>query len=339
MAITIYDVARLAGVGIGTVSRVLNKSNSVKESTRKKVLAAIEELNFTPDPIARSMTSGQTDSVGVIVPFFTRPFFIEVLRGIESALGQLGKELVLYNVENNAQRDNYFTKLPMRRKVEGILIISLPPDETNALSIKESGMPTVLVDGYNPMFTSLVVNNIDGAYHAVSYLIKKGHRRIGFINGIVEGNFKFNQANDRLIGVHRALNEAGLSFEPELVTAIAWGREDGKAAGLKLLNMKKPPTAIFVASDLQALGVLEAAKSLGITVPEQLSIMGYDGIELSELLELSTIQQPMFEMGTIAVNKLFELIKNPDKEAELIRFNTRLVERKSTGARPIAKMS
>lgn len=339
MAVTIYDVARAAGVGIGTVSRVLNNSEKVKESTRKKVLDAIEQLNFSPDPIARSMTSGRTGSLGIIVPFFTRPFFIEVLKGVEAATIQLGLDLVLYNVENNNQRDNYFIKLSMRRKVDGLLILSLPPDDAAALRLKEAKLPVILVDAYSPLLTSIVVNNVEGAYRAIKFLIEKGHRRIGFINGIIEGiegNFKFNQANDRLIGLHRALNEAGLKFEPELVIATGWNREQGKQAALKLLSLPEPPTAIFAASDMQAVGVLEAARSLSLAVPEDLTVMGYDGLEIAELLELTTVQQPMRYMGELGVTKLLELMESPQRAPELIRLDTTLVERRTTGVcRPV----
>lgn len=330
MAVTIYDVARTAGVGIGTVSRVLNNSEKVKDSTRKKVLEAIEQLNFSPDPIARSMTLGRTGSLGVLVPFFTRPFFIEVLKGVEAATIRLGLDLVLYDVENKSQRDHYFNKLALRRKVDGLLVLSLPPEDGAALRMKEALVPIVLVDAYSPHLTSLVVNNVEGAYRAVKFLIEKGHRRIGFINGIIEGNFKFNQANDRLIGVHRAFGEAGLQFEPELVLATDWSREGGKQAALQLLALPARPTAIFAASDIQALGVLEAARSLGLKVPEELAVMGYDGIELAELLELSTIQQPMWEMGGLGVTRLVELIENPQKPHELIRLDTTLLERRTT---------
>src|SRR5437899_3599369 len=299
MTITIHDVARVAGVGIGTVSRVINNSTNVKPMTREKVLHAIAQLDYRPNPIARSMISKRTGSIGVVVPFFTRFFFIEVLRGTEAALAQLGRDLVLYNVETNAQRDRYFTELPMHHKVDGLLILSLTPEDATASTFEEKGMPVVLVDAYSPYLHSLVIDNVKGAYQAVKCLIEKGHQRIGFINGEIEGNFKFNQANDRLIGLHRAFGESGLLFEPELVLTSEWNKLGGKQAALQLLLQQKRPTAIFSASDMQAVGVLEAAKELGIPVPEQLSVMGFDGIEVSELLELSTVQQPMREIGEV----------------------------------------
>ncbi len=334
MSATIHDVARIAGVGIGTVSRVLNNNPNVKTATRSRVLQAIEHLNYKPNPIARSMISKRTDTVGVIVPFFTRPFFIEVLSGVEAALARLGKELVLYNVETNRQRDHYFSEVPMQRKVDGMLLISLSPDEATAARFREAQLPVVLVDAYSPLLSSFVVDNINGAYQAMCCLLQHGHRRIGFINGIIEGNFKFNQANDRLIGVHRALGEAGLLFEPDLVLETEWSRHGGRAAALRLLQEKQRPSAIFAASDVQALGVLEAARSLELAVPEQLSVIGYDGIEVSELLQLSTVQQPMRQMGELGVMRLGHLLEHPDAEPELIRLQATLIERRTTAHAP-----
>jgi DNA-binding LacI/PurR family transcriptional regulator len=330
MAVTIHNVAQEAGVGIGTVSRVVNNSPDVKPATRERVLAAIHRLNYKPDPIARSMISKRTNSIGTIVPFFTRPSFMERLRGVEAVTARLGRELVLYNVETSAQRDHFFRELPLHRKVDGLLIISLSPDDAAARRFRELGTPVVLIDAYSPLLTSLVVNNVEGAYQAVKRLIELGHRHIGFINGEIEGNFKFNTANDRLIGLHRALGEAGLLFEPERVLISEWSRKGGKHAALQLLTQQKRPTAIFAASDVQAVGVLEAARELGLRVPEQLSVIGFDDIEISELLELSTMQQPLQEMGELGASRLVELIENPSHPPELIRFDTKLVERRTT---------
>jgi len=330
MGVTIHNVAQEAGVGIGTVSRVVNNSPDVKPATRERVLAAIHRLNYKPDPIARSMISKRTNSIGTIVPFFTRPSFMERLRGVEAVIARLGRELVLYNVETSAQRDHFFRELPLHRKVDGLLIISLSPDDAAARRFRELGTPVVLIDAYSPLLTSLVVNNVEGAYQAVKRLIELGHRHIGFINGEIEGNFKFNTANDRLIGLHRALGEAGLLFEPEQVLISEWSRKGGKHAALQLLTQQKRPTAIFAASDVQAVGALEAARELGLRVPEQLSVIGFDGIEISELLELSTMQQPLQEMGELGASKLVELIENPSHPPELIRFDTKLVERRTT---------
>lgn len=334
---TIQDVARQARVAVGTVSRVLNESPGVKPATRQRVLEAIHVLDYSPNLIARSMTSRRTGSIGVIVPFFTRPFFSEVLRGVELMITQAGRELVLYNVQSNEQCDSYFHQLPRQRKVDGLLIISLYPDDTIAEGFKNAALPVVLVDAYHPRLTSLVVNNVEGAYQAVKCLIEHGHRRIGFINGISEGDFHFNPGNDRFIGFHRALGEAGLLYEPDLVLTSEWDRQGGKQAALQLLTRPHRPTAIFAASDLQAVGVMEAARSLRISVPDDLSVIGFDGIELSEILELSTIQQPMKYMGELGAQKLIEQIEDSastDSPAELIRLQPSLVVRRTISAPP-----
>lgn len=336
MAVTIHEVAKAAGVGVGTVSRVINNSQAVKKSTREKVLQVIAQLNYYPDPIARSMIKRRTGSLGVIIPFFTRHFSIEVLRGVETEATRQGYELVIYNVENVQQRRRYFTELPMRRRVDGLLIVSLSPDETEVFNMKEAELSAVLIDAYSPLLTSIVVNNVDGAYNAMRYLIARGHRRIGFLNGIIEGSFKFNQANDRLIGVHRALGEAGITFEPELVAASHWNKTDGKEAAYQLLTLAELPTAIFVASDIQAVGVFNAAQELGIKIPEQLSLISFDGIEISEVLELTTIQQPMHEMGALGTQRLLALLEDDNPRNELIRLNTELVERRTVQAIPVA---
>ncbi len=315
---TIQDVARCANVAVGTVSRVINDSPGVKPATRQRVLAAVEALDYSPNLIARSMTSRRTDAVGVIVPFFTRPFFSEVLRGVEVMITQAGRELVLYNVQSNEQCDSYFRKLPKQRKVDGLLVISLYPDDAIAAGFKNAGLPVVLVDAYHPRLTSLVVNNVEGAYQAVKCLIEHGHRRIGFINGMSEGDFHFNPGNDRFIGLHRALGEAGLLYEPDLVLTAEWDRQGGRRAALQLLTRPDRPTAIFAASD-------------------DLSLVGFDGIELSEIMELSTVQQPMKYMGELGAQKLIEQIEgsaNAGSPPELIRLQPSLIVRRTISTPP-----
>ena len=334
---TIQDVAHYADVAVGTVSRVINENPGVKPTTRQRVLDAIKKLDYSPNLIARSMTSRRTGSVGVIVPFFTRPFFSEVLRGVAIAITQAGREFMLYNVQSNEQGKSYFHALPRQRKVDGLLVISLYPDDATAEGFRRANMPMVLIDAYHPMLTSLVVNNVEGAYQAVKCLIEHGHRRIGFINGITESDFHFNQANDRFIGLHRAIGEAGILYEPDLVLTAEWDRQGGREAALQLLKRPDRPTAIFAASDLQAIGVLEAAKSLNLSVPADLSVIGFDGIELSEIMELSTIQQPMQHMGELGAQKLIAQIEdtaNGGSKPELIRLQPGLVQRRTITTPP-----
>ena len=334
---TIQDVARHADVAVGTVSRVINGSPGVKPATRQRVLDAIGKLDYSPNLIARSMTSRRTGSIGVIVPFFTRPFFSEVLRGVEVAITQAGREFMLYNVQSKEQSKSYFRMLPKQRKVDGLLVISLYPDDATAAGFRRAGMPVVLIDAYHPLLTSLVVNNVDGAYQAVKCLIEHGHRRIGFINGITEGNFRFAPGNDRFVGLRRALDEAGVPYEPDLVLTAEWDRPGGRQTALQLLTRPDRPTAIFAASDMQAIGVLEAARALNISVPADLSVIGFDGIELAEIMELSTVQQPMQHMGELGAQKLIAQIEGTAdawSRPELIRLQPRLVQRRTITTPP-----
>lgn len=322
----IYDVAKEAGVSIGTVSRVLN-GGYVKLATRERVQAAIHKLDYVPNSGARSLGLGRTGVLGIMVPFFTRPFFIEVLRGVERAAAKAGYEIVLYNVETDHQRDNYFKRLPMRKRVDGLLIVSLRPNDQEAQRMHDAELPVVLVDAYHPQITSIVVENVGGARLAVEHLLGLGHRRIGFVNGMVEGAFHFNQAGDRLTGYRQALAAADIPFDPSLLYITEWDRAGGFKGGQALLEMADPPTAIFAASDVQALGVIEAARHHGRQVPTGLSVVGFDNIELAELLNLTTVAQPMCEMGMIGVE---QLLAAKDSEPQTIKVEAQLVQRQTT---------
>jgi DNA-binding LacI/PurR family transcriptional regulator len=241
--------------------------------------------------------------------------------------------MVLYNVNKREQRDHYFQKMSMRRRVDGLIIISLPPNDGEAADFKLTNTQTILLDCYNPLLTSIVVDNIGGAYEMVSYLLSIGRRRIGFINGSVEGNFRFNQANDRYTGYCAALQQYQLEPNPNLITTSSWNRQAGYEAALHLLKLPESqrPDAIFAASDIQALGVLAAAKTQNLNVPQDISVAGYDGIEMSEILDLTTIQQPIAEMGRLAVQLLLKKIKGETQETqETIELKPKLVVRLTT---------
>jgi DNA-binding LacI/PurR family transcriptional regulator len=335
--VNIYDVAKQAGVGIGTVSRVLNGNGKVKPETRTRVLDVIRQLDYVPHSGARSLGSGRTNVLGLIVPFFTKPFFVEVLRGVEMAATARGYELVLYNVETHEQRNRYLRQLPMRRRVDGLLIVSLACDEAEAQHFLKMNVPTVLVDAYNPLLTSLVVDNVKGAQMAVEYLIGLGHRRIGFVNGSHIDSFSFTQTNDRLAGYRQALANYDIAYDATLVYVSQWTREAGREAARQLLCQSPRPSAIFAASDSQAFGVLEGARAQGLRVPDDLAIVGFDNIELAGLLGLTTIAQPMCEMGRLAVERLLTEIEQPGPP-QTVLMDVELVRRGTSAATiPIEK--
>lgn len=327
---TIRDVARQAGVGVGTVSRVLNDSPSVSQATRRKVLSAIQELNFTPNPFARRLSLGKAMTIGVIVPFFTRPAFVERLRGIEYALVNSDYDLVLYNVETVERRNAYFRQAPRRERVDGLLIMALSPTDEDAQRFIASGVPTLLVDAFHPHLNCIMIDDVTGGYAATQHLISLGHQRIAYISDFVNNPFDFTASRRRYEGYRQALADAGIPYNPAYHQQGDHGRAQAQEMAERLLTLPVPPTAIFAASDTQAIGVMQAAESVGCRVPEDLSIIGYDDIEIAEYLNLTTIRQPLFMTGVEGVHLLLSIIEQPPLTPIHIQLATELVARGTT---------
>lgn len=330
-SVTIRDVAERAGVGVGTVSRVLNDHPSVRESTRQRVLQAIEELHYTPNPLARRLSLGKTLTIAVIVPFFTRPSFVERLRGIEYVLADSEYDLILFNVETTARRDEYFHTVPRRERIDGLLIISLSPRDVEVAHFLQTGVPTVLVDARHPQLSRVVIDDVNGGYMATQHLISLGHRRIGYVSDRLENPFNFVSSRDRYEGYRQALAEADIPFQPPYHRQGPHGREEARTMALELLQLPDPPTAIFAASDTQAIGVLEACRDLGLRVPEDISVIGYDDIEVAEYLALTTIRQPLFASGVEGVELLLNAITQAPDTPQRVTLPVELIIRATTG--------
>ena len=334
-SVTIRDVAKKAGVGVGTVSRVLNRNAAVRDETRRKVLAAIEELDFTPSPIARRLSSGKTMIVAVMAPFFIRPSYVERLRGVEQVLAESEYDFIIYNVETVARRDMYFQELPRREGIDGLLVMSLSPTDKTAVRFAEAGIPIVLVDAFHPKFSRVVIDDIAGGYQATQHLIQLGHTKIAYISDFMyENPFNFRPVIDRYQGYRRALTDAGLPFRPEYHRQGELSRREAKKLAHELLTLPDPPTAIFAYSDTQAFGVLRAAEELGIQIPHDLSLIGYDDIEIAEYLQLTTIGQQLLESGRKGAALLLEEINNPQSKPREIVLPTKLIQRHTTAPYP-----
>jgi len=330
VGVTIGDVARLAGVGRGTVSRVLNERANVDPATRARVLAAIEDLDYVPSPTARRLSLGRTQTVAVILPFLTRPSTVERLRGIEFALASATYDLIVFNVETVERRDVVFRDLPRSERVDGLIVVSLSPHMDEVERIKRSGLPTVLVDAHHRGFPRVVADDVRGGRLATDHLIGLGHRRIGFIGDIPRVPLAFISSRLRLAGFRRAMRDAGLEAPAGLIAVGAHSRHRASELAQRMLTRDRPPTAIVCASDTQAAGVLEAAAALGCSVPGDVSITGYDDLELADHLHLTTVRQPLFESGVRAVQRL--LIGIDDRPMTPLREvqEIRLVVRRST---------
>ena len=304
MGVTIGDVARRAGVGRGTVSRVLNERANVDPGTRARVLAAIRELDFVPNPIARRLSLRRTQTVAVILPFLTRPSAVERLRGIEFALVSAGYDMVVFNIETAERRDAVFRDLPRSERVDGLIVVSLSPHPGELDRIQRSGLPTVLVDAHHRALPRVVADDVLGGRLGTEHLIELGHRRIGFIGDIPRVPLAFNSSRLRLTGFRRSMSRAGLATPERLIALGAHSRRRAAELSRAMLLGRRPPTAIVCASDTQAAGVIEAAAALGVSVPDELSVTGYDDLELADHLRLTTIRQPLFESGARAAQRL-----------------------------------
>src|SRR4051794_14592739 len=253
---TIRDVARRAGVSAATVSRVLNDSPLVVEETRARVRAAVDELGYRLNATARTLSIGRAQAVGVVVPFFTTHSVIERLRGVVSRLGRhdrAGYDLLLLDVEAPQQRTDAMRDLARRNRVAGLLIVSLPiyDDEVDALA--RDDLPAVLLDVAHPRLPRVVIDNVAGGELAAAHLLEKGHRRIGFVGDHPTNAYGFTSSEDRRRGFHARLARDGVEFDPGMERFAPHGRDEARRCGLELLRCSAPPTAIFAASDAQAL--------------------------------------------------------------------------------------
>jgi DNA-binding LacI/PurR family transcriptional regulator len=335
---TIRDVARLASVGRGTVSRVLNDSPRVDPRTRERVQRAIAELDFVPSATARRLKTGRTDAIGVVVPFLTRPSIVERLRGIEAALTSTPFDLVVFNIETPERRETVIRHLARRDRVDGLIFVSLSPNSGELDWMVRTGLPTVLVDGYHRALSRVVIDDVAGGRLATTYLLELGHRRIAFIgddpkrrDDVAKTAFKFSPARLRRIGMKAALQAAGLSLDPLYVRTGGIPRDTARRVAVELLSLPVAPTAILCGSDIEALGVLDAARLMGVAVPDGLSVMGYDDIEIAGDLGLSTIHQPLYESGRRGIALLLDAMNGGEGRPIREQLQVELVVRATTG--------
>lgn len=337
MGVTIYDLAREAGVGIGTVSRCLNNHPHVSPGTRARVLSIVKRLNYQPHAGAQRLASRRTNTISVIIPSFTNYFYVQTLQGVQDIAADIGMDLMLDGVSHTAQVEHYLRRSLHRGHVDGVLFFSMVLPESFVARFQQMHLPMVLVDAYHPAFDSIRVQNNEGGYSATQHLLSLGHRDIAMINASLDTQ----PAKDRMAGYRRALDDAGIPFREDRVIISSAGKNDGfnRDAGRdsmrRLLTMTAGsgrPTAVFIASDVQAIGALEGARAEGVRIPEDLAVVSFDDIELAQYAELTTMRQPMYEIGRLAMEKLITRMKDPDAPPTLSSFVPDIIIRKSCGA-------
>jgi DNA-binding LacI/PurR family transcriptional regulator len=305
-------VAERAGVGIGTVSRVLNDSAGVAEATRVRVRAVMDELGYRPSATARNLSLGRTQTLGVIAPFFTSPSVVERLRGIDDVVGGSAYDLTLFNIETREQRRAAMRRFARRDRVDGVIVISLPLRPAEVRALHRDRLPTVLVDVAHALLPNVAIDDVEGGAMAARHLIEAGHRRVAFVGDVEENPFAFASSQQRLEGFGRALSEAGVSLPASYIRRGPFGRETALELTRQLLSLRRPPSAIFAASDVQAFGVLDAAARAGLGVPGDLSVIGFDDIELAAAIGLTTVRQPLRESGRLGALLLLQALSDED---------------------------
>jgi len=308
---TIKDVADRAGVGIGTVSRVLNGSPQVRQETRQRVLAAIQELGFKPNTAARQLSGGRTFTVGVVSPIFTLPSFIERLTGIQDILDAANYDLVLYSIRYVDQFQRQLRALAKQNRVDGLIIIlsmHFYEDEIRQIS---PTLPVVVIDNDTiEHYPHIMIDNYEGGRLATNYLIERGHHAIGFVGDVRSDAFGFTSTYRRYEGFRASLAAAGLEVNEEWCRFGDLSEEAARHRARPILTLPRRPTAIFAGYDTLAFGVLAAAQELGLRVPDDIAVMGFDDIQTANYLNLTTVRQNLAESGRLGARLILEWLRN-----------------------------
>jgi DNA-binding LacI/PurR family transcriptional regulator len=293
----------------------------------------MEELGFTPSPAARRLSLGRTLTVGVVVSFLTRPQAAERLRGVDAVLGDSEFDLVIYNVESVQKRNHYLDTLAQSQRTDGLLVMSLPPRPEAVDVLTRAPVPVVFIDVHTPSIEAMprvIGDDEAGGAMAASHLLDLGHREIAFIGDALEDPFGFTSSTDREAGFRRELAASGVNIPADRVGHGAHGRYEARDLARRMLTDDDRPTAIFAASDTQAFGVVAAARDLGLGVPDDLSVIGYDDIEAADYVGLTTIRQQLFESGRRGAEILLTEIEGRSPEPAIAQLEPELVARATT---------
>ena len=327
--VTIKDIAHEAGVSYSTVSRVLNHYEHVDPVKRQRVWSAVTRLGYVVNQQARSLAGGHTRIIGLLVPELGNPYIGEVIRGVDEALASAQYDLLLYTTHRQKTRESTFVKALTYGMAEGLLLLVPTEPQAYVESLCQEEFPYVVIDhqGFDDYSPTVIGKNYEAAVDATRYLIELGHRRIGFIHGLRH----LGSAIERFRGYRETLETYDIPFAPELVVDGDFLQWPGYLATKQLLELADPPTAIFASNDLSAFGAMDAVRERGLTIPGSISILGFDDIPQAASVRpgLTTVRQPLAEMGQIAVRMLLSYIENPHHPRERIEVNTPLVIRDS----------
>jgi len=324
----IQEVAKRANVSVATVSRVLNDSEKVKEETREAVLQAIKVTNYSPNLSGRILRRNKTNVVLILLPTISNPFYSKAVRGIRFVADKMGYLTMICNTESNRDKEGKYLDLLKYKQADGAIIMS---QESSIEELEEIGAihPVVQCFEYKSENLSYVsIDNEKAAYEAVSYLIGIGHKKIA----LVGCNPHYSSAEQREAGYKRALHDANIELEQNLIVRGDYGFKSGYRCAQKLLKQNVKPTAIFAISDMQAIGVIKALKNKNIKVPEDISVFGFDNISFSMIYDpgVTTVSQPTYDIGAKAMSVLIDLLDGKTRSSQHILLKHRLIIREST---------
>jgi DNA-binding LacI/PurR family transcriptional regulator len=338
MRVSIKDIARAAGVSHSTVSRALGDSSLVSADTKARIKRLAHEMGYSPDAQARSLVMGRTRTIGVVVTTITDPFIAEIVQAIESTAHDNDYSVVLSSSNTEPEREIAAVEMLQSKRVDGVIVTSSRVGALYQTYLDRLGVPVVLINSHreergNYTF-SVTVDSRHGGYLATEHLLRLGHRRIAYVTGPADHSDDLA----RLEGYCQALTGAGLAFEPGLVVPGTGRAGGGEQALPVLIGLDEPPTAVFCYNDMTAIGLLCAARQAGLSVPRDLSIVGFDDIPFASYVypPLTTIAQPKFGMGRQAVQMVLDLLESKDVEDRQVAnivVQGQLVVRESSGAR------
>ncbi|HZO68553.1 MAG: LacI family DNA-binding transcriptional regulator [Kribbellaceae bacterium] len=329
---TIYDVARRSGVSPATVSRVLSGRRNVDPELSKKVRAAVAELGYRPNGVARNLRRASTNLWAVVISDIENPFFTSLVRGLEDVAQTAGYSVVLCNSDEDPDKEAAYVSAVLTEQMAGV-VISPSGSADGVQQLHDAGVPMVVIDRHldGIEVDTVLVDNEHGAAEAVKHLLDGGYRRIGCITG----PRRVSTALDRLAGYRTALRTAGVRFDKDLVRHADFREAGGYSAMESLLELAEPPEALFVANNLMTVGALECLTARGLRAPDDIAVVGFDDIPWADLVvpPLSTVAQPTYELGRTAGQLLKDRIGTPGRPASMVTLRTELHVRGTSSPR------
>jgi len=333
--LTLADIARLAGVGLGTASRALNNAPGVSEATRRRVLEVAERHSYVVSPEASKLAGGITGRVAIVVPHLSRWFFGAMVDALEAVFRVADLDVLLYHVGDLKDRRDFFQRLPARRKVDAVVVVGFPVEESERDRLELLGVQVVAAGGQHAVYPHVCIDDVEAGRQAVDHLISLGHTGIAMIEA--HDPEQAVRPSGRSAAYHGALAAAGIAPDERLVVSTDWGGEQGAVAMARLLSHPVRPTAVFAHSDEVALGAVRTVRRLGLRIPEDISVIGIDDHPLAALADLTTVAQPVAEQGRRAAELTLALLQGAAPEQRAVTLPTRLVVRHSTAAPATAR--